>query len=471
MGVLLEARHLAGQCVLAEVLGVAVGLHRGEVAPRRGELALHRRRLVAAVGGPDDRGLRAHALHALAEGKRALALVAVLSVRGHGDDDRGARLPRERGAQELRERRVAVRHVRLPGAHRTHHLPQRGERGVDGDRLLRGHAFRTRTKDALRPGEVDEQQLPPRDAAARDLLRKVQVHEAVRAGGARVEQVADRRARQLDRAREARHVRGGAQRLQRLAHRSEARGLPRTRGHVAGRRGSGGALPGVGHFLGARAHGQPGLAVLGRLLLAQVALAALARRLVHLVPPLLVLARRRHLAPHLLGADRQRQAVGQEVVRALLVHLDGRRVQRALARGQQLERDAREQAPVRRSRARVVVGAVFERRLRQASRRAEDGVRLSGAGLAVGHERARVPLHHPVDERASDRVVRLHLVGAARDARETVEHRLAIPALHDEAALLPGCRGHAATRGRRLYAHGDENRGRVSHFVALAQDG
>mgnify|MGYP004283092217 CR=1 FL=1 len=54
---------------------------------RRRELALHRRRLVAAVGGPDDRGLRAHALHALAEGKRALALVAVLSVRGHGDDD------------------------------------------------------------------------------------------------------------------------------------------------------------------------------------------------------------------------------------------------------------------------------------------------------------------------------------------------------------------------------------------------
>ena len=125
-----------------------------------------------------------------------------------------------------------------------------------------------------------------------------------------------------------------------------------------------------------------------------------------------------HLAAGRLGADGERRAVGEQIVRLVLVHLDRRRVERAAgARAQQLEREPRQQAPRRRHAAARLRQAL----LRERARRPEDRVRLAGARLPVREKRDRVAVGELAEQRRAELVEGALLVAAGDDGRPVAE--------------------------------------------------
>ena len=148
-GVLVEGLDSGGLRRLAKLLGVPIGLHLGQCWPRLAQLQVDRfdfardgRRLHDRRSRPE----RAH-LHAVLE--RTFGLVHVGGVAGDGDDRCEARLARQRRAEQLRQGRLAIRHVGGMHRERTRALAEGREGRIDGDGLLCRDALRARLEDAL----------------------------------------------------------------------------------------------------------------------------------------------------------------------------------------------------------------------------------------------------------------------------------------------------------------------------------
>mmetsp|Transcript_16864 Transcript_16864/g.43212 ORF Transcript_16864/g.43212 Transcript_16864/m.43212 type:complete len:275 (-) Transcript_16864:247-1071(-) len=120
----------------------------------------------------------------LPKAQRLQRLVGVLRVHGGGDEAVRARVAAQRAAQQLREARLVVRHVRAAPHQRRDDLAQHQQAAVDAHRLRAALPLSLGLLQLLRAREVHQVQLRAHERIAGGGLVQRDDEDGVRAAGA-----------------------------------------------------------------------------------------------------------------------------------------------------------------------------------------------------------------------------------------------------------------------------------------------